>query len=108
MGIKDNVPCGETGQLITKNTPAFGFLCMNDNQDDNKKNEAGRKKRCNNYKTRFCCIKVRPSTYGPWSYWSSCNFEEKDDVGKCTKEKGKKTIQEKKMPNGFSQNSLYY
>jgi len=97
--IKDNVPCGETGQLITKNTPAFGFLCMNDNQDDNKKNEAGRKKRCNNYKTRFCCIKVRPSTYGPWSSWSSCNYEAKDDVGYCTKEKGKKKYRKRKCLN---------
>merc|ERR1712157_460007 len=77
--IKNNVPCGETGQLITKNTPAYGFLCINDNQDDNKKNEAGREKRCNNYKTRFCCKPERPSMYSQWSSWSSCNYQQKEE-----------------------------
>jgi hypothetical protein len=63
--VEDDKPVQETGELITKNTPNFGFLCVN-------KNNEPKNKLCSDYKTRFCCKKQPSSTWGAWEAWSTC------------------------------------
>jgi len=63
--ISDGKAASETGDIITKNTPAYGFLCVNKNQKEGN--------RCSNYKIRFCCKKETPADWGMWSSWSKCS-----------------------------------
>ena len=50
---KDDLPWDETGEVITKNTPFYGFLCIN-------KNNKYANQKCSDYKVRIngfrCCI----------------------------------------------------
>lgn len=61
----DDIPWDETGEIITKNTPLYGFLCIN-------KNNHPFKKLCSDYKVRYCCLKDKQPQWGPWSPWSDC------------------------------------
>jgi len=72
--IKDSKPASETGELITKNTPFYGFLCFTKNQEDEKKP-------CSNYKVRFCCKRQMQAMWGEWEKWSDCSVT----CGKGTK-----------------------
>jgi len=63
--ISDGKAASETGDIITKNTPAYGFMCVNKNQKEGN--------RCSNYKVRFCCKKETPADWGMWSSWSKCS-----------------------------------
>merc|ERR1719295_1904559 len=64
--IKDSMPASETGELITKNTPFYGFLCFAKNQEDENKP-------CSNYKVRFCCKKQMQAMWGEWGAWDTCS-----------------------------------
>lgn len=62
---EEDTPWDETGQIITKNTPFYGFLCLN-------KNNKPYNKLCSDYKVRYCCKKRQDSQWGSWSKWSKC------------------------------------
>ena len=62
---EDDTPWDETGELITKNTPFYGFLCINENNKHFGKT-------CSDYKVRYCCLKERPAQWGRWSAWTEC------------------------------------
>jgi hypothetical protein len=55
-----------TGELITKNTPFYGFLCIQKN------NKFLGKQRCSDYKVRYCCAVQKASEWGKWGKWSKC------------------------------------
>jgi len=65
--ISDGKAASETNEVITKNTPAYGFLCVNKNQD------MGDGQKCSNYKVRFCCKRETPAEWGLWGSWSKCD-----------------------------------
>merc|ERR1711962_83840 len=62
--ISDGKTPMETGEVITKYTPAYGFLCINKNQEKGTK--------CSNYAARFCCRNKQPATWGEWTAWTKC------------------------------------
>lgn len=85
--VKDDTPWHETGELITKITPTYGFYC------DNKNNEVIGKQ-CSDYKIRLCCKKESPAQWGKWSEWTECSkscgsgTKKRDRV--CVMKKGEK------------------
>lgn len=84
---EDDIPWDETGEIITKNTPSYGFLCIN-------KNNKPFNKKCSDYKVRYCCLKQRPAQWGEWSEWTDCSktcgggIRTRDRV--CNSKKGNK------------------
>ncbi|TRY69476.1 hypothetical protein TCAL_03259 [Tigriopus californicus] len=84
---EDDIPWDETGEIITKNTPSYGFLCIN-------KNNKPFNKRCSDYKVRYCCLKKRPAQWGEWNEWTDCTktcgggIRSRDRV--CNSKKGNK------------------
>jgi len=84
MRIKDGKTATETGEVITKYTPAYGFLCINKNQPDNDT-------LCSNYAVKFCCKKHELANWGEWSKWSKCSKE----CGRGEKHRERKCLQDK-------------
>ena len=44
----------------------WGFACLNINNELNKK-------KCSDYKVRYCCAKESKSFWRPWTEWSNCD-----------------------------------
>jgi len=87
MRIKDGKPATETGEVITKYTPAYGFLCINKNQDKDS--------HCSNYAVKFCCKIKQFANWGEWSKWTecskSCGRGESHRERKCQQDKPSET-----------------